>query len=369
MHDVNLMDKQRPYPVTLLGQAYVVWWDSAASQWRVAQDRCPHRLAPLSEGRVEADGTLACSYHGWRFDGSGRCSTIPQIGDPKAHAAALASPRSCLRVFPTQVKSSLLFVWLESGPEAEAEAAAKQIPMPSVIEESPSPFTVTEVPIDLPMWLEQGFDPSHAPFLHHGIAGMKMGDNEPMDAEVLPLSRVDAASGFTWRHGAYMRKYHGMKGVRVFEPPCLFHTDYDKGPVGLAAIYATPVRPGVTRVIAKFTFKSAPSGLFKLLMNLPHWLLFSTKLQDQDTIINARQEALMRARGETWRDYYSPARADVGAVAARAWFDRAGYDSMWERRLGKGAAAAAVAALAAAGEPPLEKLLDQWERQGRAAEV
>jgi hypothetical protein len=24
--------------------------------------RCPHRLAPLSEGRLEADGTLACSY-------------------------------------------------------------------------------------------------------------------------------------------------------------------------------------------------------------------------------------------------------------------------------------------------------------------
>jgi hypothetical protein len=64
---------------------------------------------------------------GWRFDGAGRCTLIPQIGDPKAHAAATASPRACLRTFPTQVKGTLLFGWLESGPEAEAEAAAKPV--------------------------------------------------------------------------------------------------------------------------------------------------------------------------------------------------------------------------------------------------
>ena len=56
------MDKLRPYPVTLLGQEYVIWWDAPAASWRVAQDRCPHRLAPLSEGRVGADGSLSCSY-------------------------------------------------------------------------------------------------------------------------------------------------------------------------------------------------------------------------------------------------------------------------------------------------------------------
>ena len=35
-------------------------------------DRCPHRLAPLSAGRVREDGRLACPYHGWSFDGEGR---------------------------------------------------------------------------------------------------------------------------------------------------------------------------------------------------------------------------------------------------------------------------------------------------------
>jgi nitrite reductase/ring-hydroxylating ferredoxin subunit len=44
------------------------------ARWRAFEDRCPHRLAPLSEGRVEADGTLLCAYHAWRFDGGGACT-------------------------------------------------------------------------------------------------------------------------------------------------------------------------------------------------------------------------------------------------------------------------------------------------------
>jgi hypothetical protein len=30
---------------------------------------------------------------------------------------------------------------------------------------------------------------------------------------------------------------------------------------------------------SKFTFKKEPTGIFKLLLGLPHWLLISTKLQ------------------------------------------------------------------------------------------
>jgi nitrite reductase/ring-hydroxylating ferredoxin subunit len=45
---------------------------------------CSHffRLAPLSEGRIESDGTLQCSYHGWRFNSEGKCTEIPQVRTP-----------------------------------------------------------------------------------------------------------------------------------------------------------------------------------------------------------------------------------------------------------------------------------------------
>ncbi len=57
---------------------------------RHVEDRLPHRghdAAPpcidvpalrCAEGRIESDGTLLCSYHGWRFNGEGKCTSIPQ---------------------------------------------------------------------------------------------------------------------------------------------------------------------------------------------------------------------------------------------------------------------------------------------------
>jgi phenylpropionate dioxygenase-like ring-hydroxylating dioxygenase large terminal subunit len=40
------------------------------------EDRCPHRFAPLSQGRLEGDA-LRCMYHGLKFAPDGRCIEIP----------------------------------------------------------------------------------------------------------------------------------------------------------------------------------------------------------------------------------------------------------------------------------------------------
>ena len=42
-------------------------WRDAGGAWRCFEDKCAHRNAPLSEGRIEpSNQTLMCSYHGWQ---------------------------------------------------------------------------------------------------------------------------------------------------------------------------------------------------------------------------------------------------------------------------------------------------------------
>ena len=59
-------------PFTLLGEPLVFWKDTVSGEYRCTADKCPHRLVPLSEGRVNEKGEIECGYHGWTFDGKAR---------------------------------------------------------------------------------------------------------------------------------------------------------------------------------------------------------------------------------------------------------------------------------------------------------
>ncbi len=75
-------------------------------------DRCCHRLAPLSQGRIEGDD-LRCLYHGLKFDRTGRCIEIPgQESIP---------PSACVTSHPAVEKHSWIWVWM--GDPALADAA------------------------------------------------------------------------------------------------------------------------------------------------------------------------------------------------------------------------------------------------------
>ena len=101
----------KPTPVRFMEQNYVAFQDNDG-EWRVMDDACPHRLAPLSEGRIDRDANrIECAYHGWAFEpSSGACARIPQANDAVA-AAATPSARACVASYPTRVHKSVLWVW------------------------------------------------------------------------------------------------------------------------------------------------------------------------------------------------------------------------------------------------------------------
>jgi vanillate O-demethylase monooxygenase subunit len=96
---------------TILDQPVVLY--RAESGKPVAlDDRCCHRGARLSRGRVEGD-CVRCMYHGLKFDASGRCVQIPgQDNIP---------PKLGVRGYPTVERDRLVWIWM--GDPAKADPA------------------------------------------------------------------------------------------------------------------------------------------------------------------------------------------------------------------------------------------------------
>lgn len=108
------LEEDQPLAVTVIGRPLAVWWDKSSNKWQVYADKCPHRLAPLSEGSITQDGQLRCSYHGWTFKGdSGECTFIPQAPSDSKPVSGLSPtlpPRLgvCAPSDSTQVLTSLI---------------------------------------------------------------------------------------------------------------------------------------------------------------------------------------------------------------------------------------------------------------------
>src|SRR4051812_7281458 len=65
----------KPLGFKILGETLVAWRDRAGKP-NVVRDKCPHRAAKFSAGRV-LGGDLQCAWHGLRFNGEGKCTMIP----------------------------------------------------------------------------------------------------------------------------------------------------------------------------------------------------------------------------------------------------------------------------------------------------
>jgi phenylpropionate dioxygenase-like ring-hydroxylating dioxygenase large terminal subunit len=84
---------EHPQPFTLLGQPIALWLDAEGNPAAV-RDRCCHRTAQLSKGKI-VDGNIACPYHGWQFNAQGTCVQVPQIADSPVPASYRVDSYHC----------------------------------------------------------------------------------------------------------------------------------------------------------------------------------------------------------------------------------------------------------------------------------
>ena len=105
----ELTDK--PLQVQMLRGDYVLFRDSAGRATCLS-NVCPHRGSALSRGPCNEDGTIACPFHGWRFDTRGRCTRIPSQASPTTDIPAAAK----VDAYPTEERYGLIWVFLGDDP-------------------------------------------------------------------------------------------------------------------------------------------------------------------------------------------------------------------------------------------------------------
>ena len=142
------------------------------------EDRCCHRFAPLTMGRLEGDN-LRCMYHGLKFAPDGRCIEIP--GQPRIPQSA------AVRRYPTAVVGSWVWVWM--GEVAAADPAT--IP-PSVALDDPA-YRLKSGQIDYAAHYllidDNLLDLSHLTFVHENTLGLDMPQWADSRPRVVPLAR------------------------------------------------------------------------------------------------------------------------------------------------------------------------------------
>ena len=97
-----------PVATQLAGEPVVLFRDQDG-QIGTLIDRCPHRGAALSHGRLTPEGRLECPFHGWQFDRTGNNCHVPLNPDAKRETLSAVA-------LPTRLIGDLVWVFTASGP-------------------------------------------------------------------------------------------------------------------------------------------------------------------------------------------------------------------------------------------------------------
>jgi phenylpropionate dioxygenase-like ring-hydroxylating dioxygenase large terminal subunit len=190
-----------PVAIEIAGEKLVLFRDSR-NEVGTLLDRCPHRGAALSLGRVSENGCLECPYHGWQFDRNGTCNHVP-LNNPSNVKLSQLSAVS----FPTRIFAGL--VWIFTGQD---HASEPQLP-DSLMRSHESYFIHHEV------WnahwtrlIENAMDYVHLPFVHRNSFGGAIGQ-----PAIEAGSFVEFQIAKTENSVQVFNRYHNIESGFAFE--------------------------------------------------------------------------------------------------------------------------------------------------------
>ncbi|WP_340270945.1 Rieske 2Fe-2S domain-containing protein [Sulfitobacter pontiacus] len=156
-------------PLTLLAQNLVAYRTSDG-QIAVLEDRCPHRLLPLSKGKRIGD-TIQCGYHGMTFGADGACVRVPgQSNLPKS---------AYVDSYPVLERHGIVFIWMGDADRADPALA---FDLPELGQEGWHVHHGDKLHIRANYLnvAENLVDPAHVSFVHPTTLGNAASENVPV---------------------------------------------------------------------------------------------------------------------------------------------------------------------------------------------
>ncbi len=212
-----------PKALLLNGLPLVTFRDSTGRPLTLL-DRCSHRNAPLSAGRV-IGGQIQCHYHGWEFDGAGACKAVPGFCGEPDHPARRVPSFAC--------RESQGFIWAYSEPDVVPESGPYEIPCA----DQKGYLTIRErlqMPGPLDAVAENALDVPHTAFVHSGLF-RKDANRKPIEVIIRALDGgVEAQYLGEQRPEGVAGRILAPRGGEVFHwdrflLPCIAQVEYRLG--------------------------------------------------------------------------------------------------------------------------------------------
>jgi len=300
----------QPYSFSLYDEPFVVF--KHQGKLIGLRDRCPHRAAKLSNGRV-ADGKIECLYHGWQFDSEGQCVHIPQLATNETIPTEVG-----VESYKVVERQGIIWIW----PGTSELGDEKAIPTIAKLDEPDFFHTdkLTELPCDISYVIEHMLDPAHIHITHEGNQGNR-DKAQPLEMEILERS----TQGFRGRFRETVESNATWKNLD-FVAPSLAHLHFpipEKGWFFGQAFYFFPLGKGKCRILTRSyrNFATQPMK-FK-----PRWWthLKQNKIIEEDLAQLLAQQEEVERLGKPVHNIYSPLpTCDTFAMEYRKWLDRVG---------------------------------------------
>ncbi|PLX35923.1 MAG: Rieske (2Fe-2S) protein [Hyphomicrobiales bacterium] len=186
--------KHAPFGRMICGEK-IVFYRKPDRSVVALEDCCPHRLLPLSKGKVEGE-RLVCGYHGIAFAEGGKCVHMPNQES--------INPNTDIRAYP--VTERYRFVWVWIGDPALADEA--KLPNMPWCEDDGWAFDggTYHIGCDYKLLIDNLMDLTHETYVHPSSIGQEEITETPIetksDGESVTVSRWmhDIAPPPFWAH-------------------------------------------------------------------------------------------------------------------------------------------------------------------------